>query len=150
MTGELFTVEVAQVQVDCGFVFLCGARQRVHEALATLGRLRREAIPRQAGDEVRSNLDGDRHPALGGTGMDAYPQEDHLNLQCPERLGLNLARGRAVDRVGGPATSHKRRVKRPATLRPHLATGLPFRKLDHYDRFRSIRQDVLWGGEVKI
>jgi hypothetical protein len=34
--------------------------------------------------------------------MDAYPAEDHLSLQCPERLALKLARGRAVDRVGGP------------------------------------------------
>ena len=71
------------------------------ESLAPLGRLRRELVARQGGDEVGRELDGIHELALRRPGMLAAALDRHLQLARRERLDLELADARAVERVGG-------------------------------------------------
>ena len=74
--------------------------RRMDEALAFLGRLGRERVPRQRGDEVGRELDRVHELALRGPGMLADALDRDLKLTGGERLDLELAEARPVERVG--------------------------------------------------
>ena len=71
----------------------------MHEALALLGRLRRERVARQRGDEVCGELDRVDELPLRGAGMRRAAADRDDDLRRVERLGLDLAGRGAVERV---------------------------------------------------
>ena len=99
--GEAIVVEVAhdEAQLDLGRVAL--EEHGVNVSLPPLGRLGREAVLRQAGEDLPGDLDRVHELATRPAGMDRAPVDAHADLRAGERLGLQLAGGRAVDRVGG-------------------------------------------------
>ncbi len=72
----------------------------MHVPLVASGRLRREAVGRQAADEVGGDLDGVDHPSLGIAGMGVEALEGHRHRVGAEALDLELAARLAVHRVG--------------------------------------------------
>ena len=76
-------------------------RVGMDESLAALGRLRRELVAGKRGDEVRGELDRVHELALRRPRMLSAPLDVHLQLARRERLDLDLADPRAVERVGG-------------------------------------------------
>ena len=100
MLLELGAVVVAQDQRHRHRARVALDLVRVHEPLAALGRLGRERVGRQALDEARCELDRVHELALGAAGMDADAGERDLELDRRERLVLDLADDRPVDRVG--------------------------------------------------
>ena len=73
---------------------------RVDVPLAPLGRLGRERVPREGGDHVREQLDRVHEPALRRARVDADALDREPELVGGERLDLELAEPRAVERVG--------------------------------------------------
>ena len=68
--GELRVVVVADDEADPRLLRRPLDQVGVDEALAILGRLRREGVPRQRGDEIRGELDRvDELPLRGAPGM---------------------------------------------------------------------------------
>ena len=63
-------------------------------------RLGRERVPRERGDDVREQLDGVDEPALRRSRVDADAPDREPELVRRERLDLELAEARAVERVG--------------------------------------------------
>ena len=99
--GEPLVLEVAddEAQLDLGGVAV--DEHGVDVALASFGRLGREAVLREAAQDLRGELDRVHELALGPAGMDRAAADAHADLRAGERLGLQLARRRAVDGVGG-------------------------------------------------
>ena len=98
--GHLRRVVVADDEVDDGLLGAAGDLRGMDEALALLGRLRRERVPRQARDQVGGELDRVDELSLGRAGMGRAAADRHGHLRRVERLGLDLAQLGAVERVG--------------------------------------------------
>ena len=76
---------------------------RVDEAVPAVGRLGRERVPRERGDEVGGELDGVDELPLREARVHAHAGEPHDRLERREGLVLDLAGRRAVEgeRGGG-------------------------------------------------
>ena len=73
--------------------------RRMDVPLAPLGRLGRERVPRQRRDDIREQLERVHQSPLCRARMDADPLDRELELVRGERLGLDLADPRPVERV---------------------------------------------------
>ena len=93
-------VVVADDEVDDRLLRVARDPVRVDVALAILGRLGREPVGRERSDELGRELDGVHELALRGAGMDREPVDRHAHRSRRERLDLDLAETRAVERVG--------------------------------------------------
>ncbi len=99
MGFEQAVVMVAGEEVDHRHLGVPRDAARVDVALATFRRLRREAVLRQRHDELGRELDRVHELALRGSRMHREPVNRHADGLGRERLDLELAQPRAVERV---------------------------------------------------
>ena len=97
---HLRRVVVAHDQLDHRLLGAAGDPRRMDEALALLGRLRRERVAWERGDEVGGELDRVDELPLRGAGVRRAAADRDVDLRRVERLGLDLAGRGAVERVG--------------------------------------------------
>ena len=135
---ERLVVVVAHDQGDDGLLDRGDDARRVDEPLAPLGRLRRERVPGQRGDEVGGELDGVHELALRRPRMLSPPLDVHLQLPGRERLDLELADARPVEGVGGLGA--ERLDVEVVGAPPHLLV----------DRERDAHRRPRLGGATKI
>ena len=96
---EQRVVVVAQDDAQLDDRRVAGDLVDVDEALALVGRLRREAVARQPDDDLRGELERVHELALRPAGMLGAPVDGDDEARRRERLVVQLAGGRAVERV---------------------------------------------------
>ena len=118
----------------------------VDEALALVRRLRREAVARQPDDDLRGQLERVDEPVLAPAGMLGAPVDGHDEARRGERLVVQLAGGRAVERVRrlGPEALEVEVVGARAELLVGVEADAqrPVRQLGMRDQVRDRRHDL--------
>ena len=139
-------VVVAQDDAQLDDRRVAGDLVDVDESLALVRRLRREAVARQPDDDLRGQLERVHEPVLAPAGMLGAPVDGHDEARRGERLVVQLAGGRAVERVRrlGPEALEVEVVGARAELLVGVEADAqrPVRKLGMRDQVRDRRHDL--------